>query len=41
MIKTRKTSSYDTTVLKDKYDIYLYELNKALDTYKEENGLVE
>ena len=41
MIKARKIGAYDTTAIKNKYLAYLYELNKALDNYKEENGLVE
>lgn len=41
MINTRAIAHYDTSNLKLSYNVYLAELNKALDKYKEENGLVE
>lgn len=41
MIATRNVSHYDNTAIKQSYDNYVLELNRALDLYREENGLVE
>ena len=41
MNETRKLTHYDTTILKEYYRDYIYELNLALDKYKEESELGE
>jgi len=41
MINTRQAAHYDTSIIKASYNNYILELNKALDQYREENGLVE
>jgi hypothetical protein len=41
MIETRKTGHYDITNIQHSYDNYILQLNKALDKYREENGIIE
>ena len=38
---TRKIDHYDITNIRQSYDNYILELNRALDKYREENGIIE